>query len=76
MNRLILNKEEILNNLGKEYKGLYSIFSDKFGIVNAMLERHELDKYNLCMYQCLSADTKELFVLSDTALFTSYSMLI
>lgn len=63
-NKLILNRKEILNILGKEYKGLADIFSDKFGIVNAMLERHELDKYNLYMYQCLSANTVNLFNLS------------
>jgi len=63
-NKLILNKKEILNILGKEYKELADIFSDKFGIVNAMLERHELDKYNLHMYQCLSANTVDLFNLS------------
>lgn len=60
-NRLILNKKEIVGILGKEYKGLSEIFSDKFGIINAMLERHELDKYNLHMYQCLSANTTDLF---------------
>lgn len=63
-NKLILNRKEIINILGKEYKGLADIFSDKFGIVNAMLERHELDKYNLYMYQCLSANTVNLFNLS------------
>lgn len=63
-NKLILNRKEILSILGKEYKGLADIFSDKFGIVNAMLERHELDKYNLYMYQCLSANTVDLFNLS------------
>lgn len=63
-NRLILNKDEILKVLGKKYKGLSNIFSDKFGIVNAMLERHELDKYKLYMYQCLSANTKKLFDIS------------
>jgi len=63
-NKLILNKEEIMEILGKEYCGLANIFSDKFGIVNAMLERHELDKYNLFMYQCLSANTTELFNIS------------
>ena len=46
-NKLILNRKEIISILGKEYEGLVDIFSDKFGIVNAMLERHELDKYNL-----------------------------
>lgn len=63
-NKLILKKEEILEILGKEYDGLANIFSDKFGIVNAMLERHELDKYNLYMYQCLSANTVGLFNIS------------
>lgn len=63
-NKLILNRKEILSILGKEYKGLADIFSDKFGIVNAMLERHELDKYDLYMYQCLSANTVDLFNLS------------
>ena len=63
-NKLILNKDEILKVLGKKYKGLSNIFSDKFGVVNAMLERHELDKYKLYMYQCLSANTKKLFDIS------------
>ena len=63
-NKLILNKKDILKVLGKEYEGLTDIFSDKFGIVNAMLERHELDKYKLYMYQCLSANTVNLFNLS------------
>jgi len=63
-NKLILNRKEILNILGKNYKGLSDIFSDKFGIVNAILERHELDKYNLHMYQCLSANATDLFNIS------------
>lgn len=63
-NKLILNRQEIIDILGKEYENLADIFSDKFGIVNAMLERHELDKYNLYMYQCLSANTTSLFDLS------------
>ena len=63
-NRLILNKKEIIYILGEEYEKLSDIFSDKFGIINAILERHELDKYNLCMYQCLSASTVDLFGLS------------
>lgn len=63
-NKLILNKDKVLEILGSEYEGLSDIFSDKFGIVNAMLERHELDKYNLHMYQCLSTNTKKLFDIS------------
>lgn len=63
-NILILDKKKIVDTLGDKYKKLSDIFSDKFGIVNALLERHEFDKYNLYMYQCLSADTKLLFKLS------------
>lgn len=63
-NKLILNKTKILKELGKDYQELSDIFSDKFGIVNAMLERHELDKYGLHMYQCLSANTVDLFGVS------------
>lgn len=63
-NKLILNKNEILKVLGQDYANLSDIFSDKFGIINAMLERHELDQYNLYMYQCLSANTVNLFGLS------------
>ena len=60
-NRLILNKKEIIDILGDDYKGLSDIFSSRFGIVNAMLERHELDKNKLYMYQCLSANATDLF---------------
>lgn len=60
-NKLLLDKNKIISVLGREYQGLASIVSDKFGIINAMLERHELDEYDLYMYQCLSANTKDLF---------------
>jgi ribosomal protein S12 methylthiotransferase accessory factor YcaO len=60
-NKLILNKKEILNVLGKEYINLSSIMSDKIGIINAILERNELSKFNLYMYQCLSTNTKILY---------------
>ena len=63
-NKLILSRNEILKVLGDKYQGLSDIFSDKFGIVNAMLERYELNKYHLYMYQCLSANTKKLFNIS------------
>ena len=66
-NRLILNKEDIINVLGDEYVKLSDIFSDKFGIVNAMMERNELVKYGMYMYQCLSADTRKLFDISRDA---------
>ena len=60
-NKLILNKKEIIDLLGSEYQELSDLFSDKFGIINAILERHELDDYNMYMYQCLSANTTTLF---------------
>ena len=60
-NRLFLNKKEIINILGEEYNDLASIMSDKFGIINAILERNELKKYKLYMFQCLSANTRDLF---------------
>lgn len=63
-NRLVVNKNEILELLGKEYQNLTDVVSDKFGIINAILERHELSKYDLHMYQCLSANTKDLYNLS------------
>ncbi len=60
-NKLILKKEDILDLLDKEYHSLCGIISDKFGIVNAILERKELLKYDLYMYQCLSANASVLF---------------
>lgn len=62
-NKLILSQTEIINILGNDYEDLASIISDKFGIINAMLERNELSEYGLYMYQCLSANTKYLFEL-------------
>lgn len=63
-NKLILDSKYITDILGKDYKELASIFSDKFGIINAMLKREELSKYGLFMYQCLSANAVDLFDLS------------
>ena len=60
-NKLILDSKEIIDFLGKDYNGLAEIFSDKFGIINAMLKREELSKYGLYMYQCLSANAKVLY---------------
>lgn len=59
-NKLILDRDEITNILGNKYKNLSLIFNDKFGIINAVLERHELEKFGLYMYQCLSTNTKIL----------------
>ena len=47
--------------INNKNKGLSEIFSDKFGIVNAILERNELKKYGLYMYQCLTANATTLF---------------
>lgn len=60
-NKLILDSNEIIKLLGRKYEGLSEIFSDKFGIINAMLKREELSKYNIYMYQCLSANAKTLY---------------
>lgn len=60
-NELILNKNKILKMLGSDYKNLTNIISDKFGIINAILKRNELSKYDLFMYQCLSANARDLF---------------
>lgn len=60
-NKLILDSKEIIDFLGKDYDKLAEIFSDKFGIINAMLKREELSKYGLYMYQCLSANAKILY---------------
>lgn len=60
-NKLILDQDEIISVLGNKYKDLSLIVNDKFGIVNAILERYELKKFDLYMYQCLSANAKVLF---------------
>ena len=60
-NKLILDSNEIIEILGNKYDGLAEIFSDKFGIINALLKREELSKYGLYMYQCLSANAKILY---------------
>lgn len=60
-NKIILKKNDIIDILEKDYKKLSDVISDKFGIINAIMERHELDNYNLKMFQCLSADTRKLF---------------
>ena len=63
-NKLILSKEELYKEMGSDYKDLLYLFDDKFGIISAVLKRKELKKYNLYMYQCLSANVKDLFCLS------------
>lgn len=63
-NKLITNYNEIISIVGEDYKDLASIYSDKFGIVNAILERNELEQYDLKMFQCLSSNAKDLFGLS------------
>jgi ribosomal protein S12 methylthiotransferase accessory factor len=41
-----------------------AVFSEKVGVINAVLKRYELSHYGLYMYQCLSADTREVWGLS------------
>lgn len=59
MNRVIINKNEIINLLGHNGK-FANVFSDKIGIINALMERMELRKYGLYMFQSLSADMRKL----------------
>lgn len=63
-NKLILKEADISKILKKEYKKFLPIISDKFGIVNAILERYELSEYGLYMYQSLTANVKDLFDLT------------
>lgn len=63
-NKIILNKNEIMDILDCDYSNISNVISDKCGIVNAIMERYELEEYGLKMYQCLSADTRKLFGLS------------
>lgn len=44
-----------------ETKRLERIFSDKTGLINALLERNELRRFGIRMYQCLSANSSILW---------------
>lgn len=63
-NLLIKQIEDIKGLSKKELKNYSLIFSDKTGIINALLKRNELKKYGLEMFQSLSAQTKILFDLN------------
>ena len=60
-NKIILNRKELKIHVKNKYSKVFDLFSDKVGIVNAIMERHELDKYGIYMYQCLSASSVQLF---------------
>lgn len=45
----------------KESKRIATIFSDKTGIINAVLRRRELERFGFYMFQSLSAQTKILW---------------
>lgn len=61
-NNLLIKQIKNIKGLNKRETKNYSIiFSDKTGIINAILKRNELKKYGLQMFQCLSAQTKILF---------------
>ncbi len=62
--KLIFSSEEVEELLGKEYHNLCDLVSDKTGIINAILERDELEQYGFYMYQCLSTNTQILYNLS------------
>lgn len=59
---LLINKEKLLSHTVE--KRFEKIFSDKIGIINAILKRNELRKYGLYIYQSLSIHTMSLFKLN------------
>lgn len=58
---LLIDNLESVPYLCRDITSLSKIFSDKVGIINAILMRFELQRYGLNMFQCLSAQTKILF---------------
>lgn len=60
-NYLVSSLAKIKELSPRQTKRLDPIFSDKVGIVNAILSRSELGKYGFHMFQSLSAHTKILF---------------
>ena len=60
-NEIITDINTLDPELFEGLDGLVDIFSDKIGIINALMERYELKKYNLFMFQNLNTKTSELF---------------
>ncbi|MFA6475947.1 MAG: YcaO-like family protein [Candidatus Paceibacterota bacterium] len=59
--QLIKNLREITELTAPDRKQYSKIFSDKIGIVNALLRRNDLSRYGYSMFQSLSAQTVILF---------------
>lgn len=60
-NYLVGSLAKITELSPRQIKRLAPVFSDKVGIVNAILSRSELSEYGFYMFQSLSAHTKILF---------------
>ncbi|HPY12967.1 MAG TPA: YcaO-like family protein [Candidatus Paceibacterota bacterium] len=59
--QLIKSLSEITELTTSDRKQYSKIFSDKIGIVNALLRRNDLSRYGYSMFQSLSAKTTVLF---------------
>lgn len=59
--QLIKSLREIIELTEVDIKQYSKIFSDKVGIVNALLRRNDLSRYGYSMFQSLSAKTTILF---------------
>ena len=63
-NILVKDLSDIVGLTKNEIVRFSRIFSDKIGVINAILKRYELQKYNLVIFQSLSASTQVLFGLN------------
>lgn len=64
MNKIIENIFDLDPELLLACDRLPMVFSPRIGIINALMRRHELEKYGLYMYQCLSSNVSKVFDLS------------
>ncbi len=61
MNKLIKNLNDLDFFVDADIKWIDEIFSEKTGIINAILERFELKRYNFKMFQSLTCNAKIIF---------------
>lgn len=61
----LLASLEQIQGLTKADRNRYKkVFGDRFGIINGLLRRYDLEPYGYSIFQCLSARTKVLFSLT------------
>jgi ribosomal protein S12 methylthiotransferase accessory factor len=63
-NRLLRSVTDIPGLSKSEQRWIARLWNKRLGIINAILQRHDLTRYGLHMYQTLSANTTALFGLS------------